>query len=129
MTGSIDHTTTEQVPMTRRPDNNGVALGDLVAGTRVDNRQSTVGVVIGAVPYGSEPGPIGTRYRLRIGALWPTGGVVECVVHDYPLVFVPAGDPVVCATCGGKHASAERFIECQVAHLRAAVERHGRPAA
>lgn len=110
-------------PATREPDRYGIAVGDLIAGTDVTRQSSHVGVVTEIIPYRPYVGMSGNRYHVRCGELYSTGEVIERVMHDHPLVIVPAGNPVVCATCSGKHAGADRFIECLVAHLRAEVER------
>lgn len=115
------------VPATREPDRYGIAVGDLIAGTDVTRQSSHVGVVTEIIPYRPYVGMSGNRYHVRCGELYSTGEVIERVMHDHPLVIVPAGNPVVCATCSGEHAGADRFIECLVAHLRASRTAPGWP--
>lgn len=113
----------------REPDRYGVAVGDLVSGTDVTQGRNAVGVVIAVIPHEPLAGMSGNRYRIRCGDLYATGGIVERVIHDHPIVMAAAGTPIGCAYCPGEHASAERFIECQVAHVRADRERRAGAAA
>lgn len=102
------------------------AVGDLIIGECASTGASTVGVVTALVgPPRLGPGALadGPHYRVTVGALYPTGDVVTRTLRPWALVLVPAGSPVVCAECRGEHESAERFVACQVAHLRAEAER------
>lgn len=106
----------------REPDVFGIAVGDLVAGTDISDQSSRVGVVTEIVSYAPAPGmaPTCHRYHIRCAKLLLTGEVVERVVHDRPLVIIPAGAPASsCFTCDvGHHANAELFIECGIEHER-----------
>ena len=106
----------------REPDKYGVALGDLIVGTDVARWVSRVGVVIEILPYIPFASMGGNHYRVRVGSLYSTGEPFLAIVHDHARVVVPAGEPVVCAACGGEHESGHRFIDCLIAHERAARE-------
>lgn len=105
----------------RRADRFGIAEGDLIVGRDVRWGDSPVGAVAEIVQHYRHTQHAGNTYRIRCAALYPTGGPVEREV-DHPSVIRRAGEPITCGRCGNEHATPDRFVDCQVAHLRADVE-------
>jgi hypothetical protein len=107
----------------REPDAYGVALGDLVVGEDTVSHASRVGVVVAKVVHTPHAGMPYHRYVLRTGELREgTGDALTVTVYERPRVMAPAGKPVECAACLGQHTTAERFVECLLAHQRVARE-------
>ena len=85
---------------------------------------SRVGVVVAKVVHTPHAGMPYHRYVLRTGELREgTGDALTVTVYERPRVMAPAGKPIEsCAECLGQHDSAERLVECLLAHQRVARE-------
>lgn len=106
----------------REPDTHGVAVGDLVIGQDVHYGHSSIGAVARIFRHYGYPERGDTTYEIACAELYPTG-IPAVRMVEAPSVIKRVGEPIVCGRCRQRHETAAWFVSCQVAHLRADVER------
>jgi hypothetical protein len=103
----------------RRPDNFGVAIGDLVAGQPIDGPPRTVIGVVEEIIAPGTPGYVGNHYIVRVADLYPDGEVERARLYGGVGVIALACEPIRCGRCEGTHGSPDRFVDCLTATVQA----------